>query len=131
MATSRGDLAGQDLMRRLEEREALAYGRLMRHCDRCGRCHLARATGRLLQLRALCSCGRLLAGAWDRPGPRPPPSTSSCGRHRDGAVNAGVDPKGATVLGAVVAGLGLNGGGSCPVGVDEGDSPGGLGGSRP
>jgi hypothetical protein len=37
----------------------------MRHCDRCGRCHLARTTGRLLEQRALCSCGRLLAGAWD------------------------------------------------------------------
>jgi hypothetical protein len=37
----------------------------MRHCQHCGRCHLARTTGRLLEQRALCSCGRLLAGAWD------------------------------------------------------------------
>jgi hypothetical protein len=65
MAPGRVDLAGEDLVRRLEEREALAYGRLERHCDRCGRCHLARTTGRLLEPRALCSCGRLLAGAWD------------------------------------------------------------------
>jgi hypothetical protein len=65
MPTGRGDLAGEDLVHRCEEREALAYDRLMRHCGRCGRCHLARTTGRLLEQRALCSCGRLLAGAWD------------------------------------------------------------------
>lgn len=49
----------------LKAREALAYDRLMRHCDRCGRCHLARTMGQLLEPRTLCSCGRLLAGAWD------------------------------------------------------------------
>jgi hypothetical protein len=65
MATGRGDLAGEDLAHRLEEREAIAYDRLMRHCDHCGRCHLARTTGRLLEQHALCSCGRLLASAWD------------------------------------------------------------------
>jgi hypothetical protein len=65
MAPSRVPGTGEDLVRRLEEREALAYDRLDRHCDRCGRCHLARSTGRLLEPRALCSCGRLLAGVWD------------------------------------------------------------------
>ena len=65
MTTGGVELTGEDLAYRLEEREALAYDRLMRHCDRCGRCHLARTTGRLLEQRALCSCGRLLAGAWD------------------------------------------------------------------
>jgi hypothetical protein len=65
MTTGGVELTGEDLAYRLEEREALAYDRLMRHCDRCGRCHLARTTGRLLEPRALCSCGRLLAGAWD------------------------------------------------------------------
>jgi hypothetical protein len=65
MATGGVELTGEDLAHRLEEREALAYDRLMRHCDRCDRCHLARTTGRLLEQRALCSCGRLLAGAWD------------------------------------------------------------------
>ncbi|HEY0410746.1 MAG TPA: hypothetical protein VGE42_10815 [Candidatus Dormibacteraeota bacterium] len=65
MPAGRGELAGEDLAHRLEAREAIAYDRLMRHCDHCGRCHLARTTGRLLEQRALCSCGRLLAGAWD------------------------------------------------------------------
>jgi hypothetical protein len=65
MPAGRGELAGEDVVHRLEEREALAYDRLMRHCQHCGRCHLARTTGRLLEQRALCSCGRLLAGAWD------------------------------------------------------------------
>jgi hypothetical protein len=65
MTTGGVELTGEVLAHRLEEREALAYDRLMRHCDRCGRCHLARTTGRLLEQRALCSCGRLLAGAWD------------------------------------------------------------------
>jgi hypothetical protein len=40
MPTGRGDGEGEDLVHRCEEREALAYNRLMRHC----------------------SCGRLLAG---------------------------------------------------------------------
>ena len=65
MATGRGDLTAEDLADRREERGALAYDRLMHHCDHCGRCHLARTTGRLLEERALCSCGRLLSGAWD------------------------------------------------------------------